>query len=235
VEFLQQAVMVLVPMILSLTVHEYAHARSAFALGDDTAARMGRMNLNPLSHIDPLGTVLLPLLAIGTGAPFFGWARPVPVNPVMFTRRVRMKTGLLLTAAAGPASNVLFALVVAAAYRGLLAAGVVHIPFLMALGAGRSGALGGGGEAAVATLLGFTFLVNVGLAVFNLLPVPPLDGSRVLLGLLPDSLGRHFEVLQRNPVFVLLGFAALIFFAGRILAWPVTQVALGLLFVTGNL
>lgn len=214
-ETLQQAVMVLVPMILSLTVHEYAHARAAYALGDDTASRMGRMNLNPMSHIDLFGTVMLPMIAIlSQSGFFFGWAKPVPINPVRFTRHVRMKTGVLLTAAAGPASNLLFAFVIALVFR-----------FTAEMELPKN----------VMTLLVMTFRINVVLAVFNLIPVPPLDGSRVLVGLLPDSLGRQFEMLERNPMFVILAFAVLIGFAGRVMAWPIDFVTRMLLMVTGNM
>ncbi len=214
-EILQQAVMVLVPMILSLSVHEYAHARAAYALGDDTASRMGRMNLNPMSHIDLFGTILLPMIAIlSQSGFFFGWAKPVPINPVRLTRRFRMKTGVLLTAAAGPASNLLFAFLIALIFR-----------FTAEMELPKN----------VMTLLVMTFRINVVLAVFNLIPVPPLDGSRVLVGLLPDSLGRQFEVLERNPMFVILAFAVLIGFAGRVMAWPIDFVTRMLLMVTGNM
>lgn len=233
-EIVQQAVLILVPMILSLSVHEYAHALSAYLLGDDTASRMGRLTLNPLAHMDLFGTVVLPLLAIGTGAPFFGWARPVPINPVRLTRRIRMKTGVLLTAAAGPFSNILFAFGVALLYRGLLTAGVVEIPLVMQLGVGR-GSLMEGPVGALSALLGMTFLINIGLAVFNLLPVPPLDGSRVLVGLLPDTLGRQVQLLERNAIFVLLAFAVLFSVAGRFLAVPVLALARLLLWASGNL
>ncbi len=233
-ELVQQAVLILVPMILSLSVHEYAHALSAWLLGDDTAGRMGRLTLNPLAHIDLFGTVVIPLLAIGSGAPFFGWAKPVPVNPVRLTRRLRMKTGVLITAAAGPASNFLFAFVVAAIYRGLLAMGVFEVPFILQMGVG-GGALLQGPAGALAALMAMTFLINIGLAVFNLLPVPPLDGSRVLVGLLPDSLGRQVEMLQRNAIFVIVAFALLISFAGKVMAMPVLALARVLLWATGNL
>src|SRR6185369_11527845 len=99
---LLQRLMFLPIMLLSLTVHEWAHAYSAFRLGDDTAERQGRLTLDPIAHIDFFGTLLLPLL----GVPF-GWAKPVPVNPVRFDRRVPMRVGMLLTAAAGPVSNLL--------------------------------------------------------------------------------------------------------------------------------
>src|SRR5512142_2218234 len=102
---------ILIPLLLSLTVHEFAHAWSAARLGDDTGARAGRLTLNPLAHIDPIGTILLPLLGIP-----FGWARPVPVDPSRFRRTVKMRTGVMLTAAAGPLSNVILAVVCTVGY-----------------------------------------------------------------------------------------------------------------------
>ncbi len=157
-----------VPMVLSLSFHEWAHAFSAHLLGDDTARGMGRMTVNPLAHIDPLGTLLLPAISIAaTGVAFFGWAKPVPINPARFRRTIRVGPGLALSAAAGPAANVAL---------GLLAG--------LALGLWRrTGAM----PPAAGTLLGATMAVNAGLAVFNLVPVPPLDGSRVLAALLPRN------------------------------------------------
>jgi len=218
-DILQRAALVLVPMILSLTVHEYAHARSAFALGDDTAASMGRMNLNPLSHIDPFGTIMLPLMAVLFNSPFFfGWAKPVPIDPLRFSRKMRMKTGVLLTAAAGPAANVVLAFLM----------GV-----LLAIVRGD-----GGLEETIATPHGMliinTLLINVILAVFNLIPVPPLDGSRILVGLLPDRLGHKFAYLERNPMFVIIAFAILITQAGTLLQAPLRIAVKAILFLTGN-
>lgn len=236
-ELIQKAVTVLVPMILSLSVHEYAHARAAFALGDDTAARQGRMNLNPMSHIDPFGTILLPVIALLSGSGFFfGWARPVPINPVRFTRRLTMKTGVLLTAAAGPASNVAFAIVLGIAYSILRAAGVTDVPFWVVITsqADQWTAMTGQPVSPLLLLMGMTFLINVILAIFNLIPVPPLDGSRVLTGLLPDRLGERYAYLERNPMFVMLAFAVLIFGAGRFLQTPVIWTVRGILFLTGN-
>ena len=107
--------MILIPLLLSLTVHEWAHAWSAYRLGDDTASMQGRLTLNPIAHIDPVGTLVLPLLGIP-----FGWAKPVPVNPTRFRRGVNMSTGMIITAAAGPLSNVVLALLSAVAF-GLIA------------------------------------------------------------------------------------------------------------------
>jgi Zn-dependent protease len=152
-----------IPLVLSLTVHEWAHAATAKALGDDTAERLGRLSLNPLHHIDPIGTLILPLL----GVPF-GWAKPVPLNPLRFRADVGMATGLLLTAAGGPASNLLLA---------LLTSGLVGLSARLAPGLLP--------DAAMRVVSTFVVL-NVLLAFFNLLPIPPLDGSRIVESLIPD-------------------------------------------------
>ncbi|MFT3766214.1 MAG: site-2 protease family protein [Minicystis sp.] len=170
--------------ILSLSVHEWAHAWSAYKLGDDTASREGRLTLNPLVHIDPLGTILLPLIGIP-----FGWAKPVPVNPLRFRRDVTMKTGMMITAAAGPLSNLLIA-VVAACLTGLL----IRFDQL---------SIGGGG---IYMLLQWAIVMNLGLALFNLLPIPPLDGSRVADGLMPYRLRPQWEQVMRYGSILLLVF-----------------------------
>jgi len=231
-DILERLVMVMVPMLLSLTVHEYAHARSAFALGDDTAARMGRMTLNPGAHIDVFGTIILPVLAVVSNSSFFfGWAKPVPVNPAGFSRRISMKRGMLLTSAAGPLSNLIFAFGLAILFKILVMSGVATIDFSSTL----SGISPDGQAVPVAyRLLGMTFFINVILAIFNMLPVPPLDGSGVLAGLLPDAAAARFRWLERNPVFVMLMLGGLIFFGGRILRIPVMIVVNGILVITGN-
>lgn len=164
-EILWSRLVVVVPLLLSLSVHEWAHAWSAMRLGDDTAARLGRLTVNPLAHIDPLGTLLLPLL----GVPF-GWAKPVPINPARFRRQVSMRMGILLTAAAGPLSNLGLAAVCAA---------------LLGL-AYRFGSILIVSQPALAQLLQIGVLMNAVLAFFNLLPIPPLDGSRIVDALVPD-------------------------------------------------
>jgi Zn-dependent protease len=161
---LAAGVKILIPLILSLSVHEYAHAWSAWRLGDDTAARAGRLTLNPLVHLDPIGTVLLPLLGIP-----FGWAKPVPLSPARFRRGVRMSTGVALTAAAGPLANVVLAVACTVAF-GLL---IRFQPQLAMPGSGTR------------ELLLIMIQLNVALAVFNMIPIPPLDGSRVIDGLMP--------------------------------------------------
>jgi Zn-dependent protease len=159
-----ERVMFLIPLVLSLTIHEFSHAWSAYLLGDDTAALQGRMTLNPIVHMDPIGTFLLPLV----GVPF-GWAKPVPVNPARFRRSVSMGTGMMITALAGPASNLVLALLCA------VTSGVLYRFAPEFVDANRG----------LSSLLFTGMQLNVALAIFNMLPIPPLDGSRVAERLVP--------------------------------------------------
>ncbi|HOI10976.1 MAG TPA: site-2 protease family protein, partial [Myxococcota bacterium] len=146
------------------------------------------------------------------------------------------KRDMLWVAAAGPASNVAFAIVLGIAYTILRAAGVTDVPFWVVITnqADQWTAMTGEQVSPLLLLMGMTFLINVILAIFNLIPVPPLDGSRVLTGLLPDRLGERYAYLERNPMFVMLAFAVLIFGAGRFLQTPVIWTVRGILFLTGN-
>jgi Zn-dependent protease len=180
--FILERILIFVPLLLSLTVHEYAHAYSAFLLGDDTAARDGRLTLNPIAHMDPIGTVLLPLM----GVPF-GWAKPVPVNPARFRRDVSMRSGMMITAAAGPLSNLIIAILAGVALGLLFRFGVVRWT--------DSGA----GE-----LLITTIELNLALFLFNFLPIPPLDGSRIVDGLIPYRYRGTWDDLQRYSWIALL-------------------------------
>jgi len=175
-----------VVLLLSLTVHEAAHAWSADILGDPTARRLGRVSLNPVAHIDPIGTLLFPLIAMLTRVPILGWAKPVPVNPANLHPQWARK--YMAIAAAGPASNLVLAI--------LGAIGLHMIGF------------GGGSVAATSQI--FVFLgklveINVLLAVFNMIPVPPLDGGNVLSGLLRGQAAEVFNSLRPYGMLILYG------------------------------
>jgi Zn-dependent protease len=195
-QLLLERVMLLIPVLLSLTVHEFAHAWSAWLMGDDTAARLGRLTLNPLSHIDPIGTLILPLL----GVPF-GWAKPVPINPARFRREISMGKGMMISAGAGPASNVVLAVTFTVIY-GLL---LRWAPDWL------------GASPGMVELLRSLIVVNVGLALFNLLPVPPLDGSRIVEGFLPYRLREAWAGFSRFAPLLLL---AVVFYGGAVLSGP---------------
>jgi Zn-dependent protease len=158
----------LLVMVLSLSFHECAHALVAYRLGDDTAEREGRLSLSPATHVDPIGTLLMPAMSIFLGGiGFIGWARPCPVEPRKFRPNVSMRGGMALVAAAGPLSNLLLALV---------ALGIFAICKRADVGLWDAE----GRTSGVAALLVTMFHVNVGLMVFNFLPIYPLDGSRLL-------------------------------------------------------
>jgi Zn-dependent protease len=194
-----------VALLFSLSVHEACHATTAYWLKDDTASRLGRMTLNPLAHIDPLGTVVFPLLGMATGFPFIGWAKPVPVDPRNLTRRFTQRGGMAIVSAAGPASN----LALAVLFLGLLLILVKVIAppptlelrlFALALFARKVENLQTLGLSTITTLglalLGRLVLINIGLALFNLLPMGPLDGSGILRGVLPWRWLPNYDRMQ---------------------------------------
>jgi Zn-dependent protease len=167
--------LVLVPMILSLTVHECAHAGCAYLLGDKTAKDAGRLTLNPQAHIDPWGTLFIPALGVLIGGiPFLGWARPTPFNASRFRQGLNRRFGAALVSAAGPLSNVLLAL---AAISLLAALGKAGFPLYSFT---EDGDVVTAHRGPVAVFLLTMYEMNLGLAFFNLLPVPPLDGYRLL-------------------------------------------------------
>ena len=182
---IESTLILLVLLIISLSVHEAAHAWTADRLGDPTARMLGRLTLNPLAHIDWIGTVLFPLIAIYSGVPLLGWAKPVPVNGHNLRHPRR---DFAIVAAAGPISNLLQAVVAAS--------------LLMVLPGGDT--VGGGGFTAADFVLRFMAL-NVMLAVFNMFPVPPLDGGNVLAGVLPEEGARLIDGLRPYGFLILYG------------------------------
>lgn len=200
-----------VVLLFSLSVHESAHAWMAHRLGDDTALLEGRVSLNPLVHMDPIGTFLFPLLQIFTGILLLGWAKPTPYNPANFGRQVTMRQGHMLVAAAGPVSNfilaLLFTIAFVAAFRGGLVDDYRH-PLARTLFIGIS--------------------MNVVLALFNLFPIPPLDGSKVASYGLPGDLGDRYDRVMGPYGFILL----LVLVATGVFGWvlaPIMEWVVGLL------
>jgi Zn-dependent protease len=191
-----ERVMYVIPLLLSLTVHEYFHAWTAWKLGDDTAARMGRLTLNPIPHIDPIGTILLPLMQVP-----FGWAKPVPIDIRRIRRDISMAKGSILISAAGPLSNLGLALLSSV----VLALLERYAPQTVTRGQ------------AAGHLLVLMIVINVSLAIFNLLPIPPLDGSHVAEALMPYRWRPAWETFARFSPFLLLG---LVFLGRGFIAGP---------------
>ncbi len=175
-------IFIYIVIVLSATFHEYAHGFMAFQLGDDTAKRAGRLTLNPFAHLDMFGTVIVPILFILTAGSFVGWAKPVPYNPFNLSDK---KFGSLKVAIAGPAANITIALIFGLSIRfagGLFINGIAL------------------------ELVSFIVYVNIFLALFNLIPVPPLDGSKILFDLIPAST-RALERVGFLGIFIALAFS----------------------------
>jgi Zn-dependent protease len=182
------------PVLLAITLHEAAHGFVAWRLGDDTAYRLGRVSANPLRHIDPVGTILIPGMLFLSGSPFlFGYAKPVPVQ---FRNLRNPSRDSMLVAAAGPVANLLIALASA-----ILMNAIVALPEQAH-------------DWSEGTLMR-SMLLNISLAVFNLLPIPPLDGSRVLLGLLPKRAAEAYGRLFRYGLLLVLGIVFILPLVGR--------------------
>jgi Zn-dependent protease len=181
----KHALLSLIAFIISVSVHEFGHAWMANRLGDDLPRSQGRLTLSPMSHIDPIGTILLPLISalVPAGIPMLAWGKPVQTNPAAYTRRISQRMGHLLVAVTGPLMNLLLAVVASVLFVVLAKAGVMSV----ALGV---------------ALINYLVMLNIMLMFFNLLPVPPLDGGAVLAGVLPDRLQFIAQFLQRYGMIV---------------------------------
>jgi Zn-dependent protease len=208
----------IVVLLFAISLHEASHAWMASRLGDQTARMVGRVTLNPLKHIDPVGTVIVPLISLVMGLPMFGWAKPTPVNTRNFKKFVRDD---ILTTLAGPASNILSAIVALLVLIGIESSGPAgRQAVLLAVTAARYGMIDNLGSTSaifpVALLFYYVILLNLFLAVFNLLPIPPLDGSHVVRHMLPYRAVAMYDRLGMiSLVFILL-------FGGRLIAFFVT-------------
>ena len=190
----------LVSLVLSITVHEYAHALAAYKLGDDTAARQGRLTLNPASHIDPLGTLVLPVVFTVMSGGVFGWGKPVPYVPTNLTRRYSMRAGEAIVAFAGPFSNLILAVIAGGLYVGLPTYGLIAFdsPFV--------------------PLLWRMVVLNAVLLFFNLLPVPPLDGSKIIAWVFGQKADGFLDTISRSGPMALI---LVVMVGGAIISTPV--------------
>ena len=203
-----------VPMLIAITFHEAAHGWAAWKLGDPTAKMLGRVTFNPVKHIDPVGTILIPGMLLLMSAPFlFGYAKPVPVR---FGRLRNPRADMVLVAAAGPAINIVLACASA-----LLINLLPIVP--------------GGVQHWYASVLEKSILINLVLATFNMIPIPPLDGGRIAVGLLPESLARPLAQLERYGFFIVLGLLFLLPMVGREIGMDLNFIWHAIEYVVGTL
>lgn len=221
-EILRQVAVSAVPILLAITFHEVAHGYVAYRLGDPTAKSMGRLTLNPLAHIDPVGTVLLPviMLVISHGQFMFGYAKPVPINPRYFKNPPQ---GMALSAAAGPLCNI--ALAVAC----LLAIKFILLPAEAFVSPETSAAV----LHPIRLMLISGITMNIVLASFNLIPIPPLDGGRIAVGLLPHSIGSALSKLE--PFGMIIVMLLIMTGASRVFMAPLIYLIRSLLSFVGGI
>ena len=211
---ISQFILYMVALVFSLSVHESAHAWMSNRFGDDLARLQGRITLNPAAHVDPIGTLLFPAISFFTGAPLIGWARPTPVNPLKWRNK---RVANFWVSVAGVICNFLIAIIAGITIRALYSAGVIDdsLTLVNSTSTLASGAV---------ELVKVFFVLNVALGVFNLLPIPPLDGSKVLASILPPSFEPAIEALERFGFLLLFiavftGVLGVIFRIVMPLAW----------------